>query len=137
MPRRPFVGVVRPSITTSVRIDWELYQKAKRRGINVSDLANRALRHVLQVQDPAFGRVEKALEAEAESAAEAVGSEIAADEHAVQAALMEIQPLWNIYIGNPPEKSTEERLSWVRAKQERYPELRGFTPEALLKELAG
>jgi hypothetical protein len=137
MPKRGFSLGARPTVTTSVRVDWDMYQKAKRRGINMSDLMNRALRSVLKIQDPAFGRVEVALDAEAQEAALSITEEIEADHRAVQATLGELQPLWNIYMGSMPEKGPQDREAWVRAKQEKYAELRAISVEEILKELGG
>jgi post-segregation antitoxin (ccd killing protein) len=127
-------------VTTSVRIDIDNYLAAQKAGLNISDLANRAIRSVVKTApkyQKAVERLETIEERMGDEAVSAIEEDRIISRRAVEEALSELQPLWNIYVGSDPPKSVEARLNWAKGHQERYGELKGMTPEELMKELGG
>jgi post-segregation antitoxin (ccd killing protein) len=126
-------------VTTSVRIDIELYVAAQARGINVSDVTNRALRSVLKLDDADMTdeQVAALLKERAGRLENVVveANELEAKTYAD--AIVEVQRVWNKYIASAPDADRAARLEWVAAKREQNRVLQGQTAEAILADLEG
>jgi post-segregation antitoxin (ccd killing protein) len=127
------------STTTSVRVEIELFLEARRRQMNLSAIMNAALRSLLKKDEEDMteqqisellkerrAKVGKSLEAHAQEAA-----------LTVEAALMELQPRWNVYLAAAPGADHAAKLAWVEGKREHMPALRALDAEMVLKELEG
>ena len=140
MPKpRPRVGVI--STTTSVRIEVELFIAARRRGVNLSQVLNAALRSLLKADAPDDVSAEDAVrqmvadrERSLEGTVARAGEEMRI---AREQAMAELQVAFNLYLSQDPSRSLVAKLNWVGSRMQKYDVLRGQDPSGILQELAG
>jgi hypothetical protein len=130
----PMAGVV-----TSVRIDMGLYLKARKRGLNMSQVLNTALRGLLvdseaDMTDEQVAALLKEREAKIETHLARAESKLSA---AFEEAIIELQSRWNMYLAAAPGTTRAAKLEWITGKKDAMPALRVATSEAILAELEG
>lgn len=126
-------------VVTSVRIEIDLYTKAHNRGLNISEVTNRALRALLKDNaDDLSAEQIAALNAERARRIENVAAAAVQQEtQAIEEAFRDIQSRYNVYLAAAPASTREAKLAWVAAKKEQQPLLRTMADEAILAELEG
>jgi hypothetical protein len=126
-------------VTTSVRLDIDIYIAAQRRNLNVSEFLNKALRQYLKLEDenPTEEQL-RLLLAERHSRIENVVEAETKLQGATYAdAINELQLRWNVYRAAAPDADRNSRLMWVTGHRERNPSLQGQDPEVILADLGG
>jgi post-segregation antitoxin (ccd killing protein) len=123
-------------VTTSVRIDIDLYMQARKKGINVSDITNRALRSVLGDEEITDEVVRKYLEEQRGAVEKKVTEAIETHQTMRERSLSALQAKWNLYLSTGP-KPGEAKIEWINAHKGRNQDLQGMTAEEILKELEG
>jgi post-segregation antitoxin (ccd killing protein) len=137
MGSRIYVPKRSAGVVTTVRIDIDLYIKAQKKGINISEVTRRALKALLRDDDLTEEQVAALLAERSRRIDEAVTADTTDTKETIEAVLTAIQPTWNAYLAAAPDAVRESRLAWVEGKRERNPILRGLTAEAILAELEG
>jgi len=130
-----------PRVMKAITVDVQLALRAKEEGLNLSRLMDATLKALFDAQDGVVGPTPESIAADlsARRTVEiqtAVASGADAAREAREAALLQIQPIWNKYASQGP-KPTDAKLAWVRAHRDRFEALRQLTPESILKELEG
>ena len=127
--------------TTSIRIEIYLFIEAKRRGLNLSQIMNAALRGVLKVNEDGSEEREIAelMKSQTNRVKEAVVSDMLQGAQAISDAFSRLQPAFNAYIaaGGPGGRPAAAKLSWIEGRIDRLPALKSMTPGAILAELEG
>jgi Post-segregation antitoxin CcdA len=126
-------------ISTSVRLDIDLYLAAQRKGTNISEVTNRALRALFKVEeeDMTDAQVAQLLAERAKRVENVVISKAMEEKQALETALSDLQVGWNLYRSSSPDAPRDAQLSWVEGRKAKNPALAILTNEAILSELEG
>jgi post-segregation antitoxin CcdA len=126
-------------VTTSVRIDVDLYLAAQRKGINVSEITNRALKSILKTEDDDLTdeQVAALLKERERRIENVVTEETKLQGLSYAEALAELQLRWNVYLAAAPSADHAAKLEWVIGHRDRNDALKGQDAEAILADLEG
>jgi uncharacterized membrane protein YkoI len=128
-------------VNTSVRIEIELYVMAQRKGINVSNVTNAALRALLKKdeEDLTDEQVATLWREQTAKVEKTVEKAVADADQEQEAALRELQTDWNQYVAADPTHSTSQKLAWIESKRGflKFAGLKRLSNEAILIELQG
>lgn len=123
-------------VTTSVRIDIDLYMKVQEKGLNVSDITNRALREILGDDDLTEAQLKQLLEERSRVVQGKVRASVESHLDRKSAALKTLQEKWNLYLSSGP-KPDDAKVAWINAHRGRSEALAGMTAAEILNELEG
>jgi post-segregation antitoxin (ccd killing protein) len=128
-------------VSTSVRLDIDVYLAAQKKGINISEVTNAALRGLLKAEDEDMTEEQVAALVQERSAKIEARVEAAAQDTAndIEAAYIKLQPAWNQYLaaGGPEGRPLVAKLSWIDGRKGRLPALSGMENQAILAALEG
>lgn len=113
-----------------------MYIRARKRGLNISEIANQGLKAALGLDhDKGPDAVmAAALEAQDATVTEAVRAESERIRVETKESLDDLQRAYNLYLSTGP-KPPEAKLEWVNERKRRFTALAGWSGEVLLSNL--
>jgi len=123
----------------AITVDTALLLRARQEGVNLSRLMDKALESLWTntPSDPTPEQLaDQAMVDRDTKMGEALTESLSKSNELQEKALMEVQPIWNVYISHG-DRPLEAKLEWIRAHRGRRPGLQLMTVEAILKQLEG